>query len=196
MSSGEKINEHERHDYQPHTPKEDMDKFMNEQFTRELLIAEVGAPGNIFIVAEHNGTPAGYVRLRENNNPPERVRVYEEIKAGIWSYNGVFHLIDSWIEPDQNGHRVVFKFKLVAVEDDEDFSHEPIRTPQRRRIIPTSVKLKVWQRDGGKCIECGSTDELHFDHDLPYAKGGTSITEANVQLLCARHNLEKSDRIR
>jgi len=51
--------------------KEDMDKFMNEQFTRELLMEEVGAPGNIFIVAEHNGKPAGYVRLRENNNPPE-----------------------------------------------------------------------------------------------------------------------------
>jgi diamine N-acetyltransferase len=51
--------------------KEDMDKFMNEQFTREGLIAEVGAPGNIFIVAEHNEKPAGYARLRENNNPPE-----------------------------------------------------------------------------------------------------------------------------
>jgi hypothetical protein len=30
---------------------------------------------------------------------------------------------------------------------------------------------------------------------LPWSKGGTSITEENVQLLCARHNLEKSDRI-
>ena len=51
--------------------KEDMDKFMNEQFTPELLMAEVGAPGNIFIIAEHDGKPAGYARLRENNNPPE-----------------------------------------------------------------------------------------------------------------------------
>ncbi|HET9884772.1 MAG TPA: HNH endonuclease [Candidatus Binatia bacterium] len=42
---------------------------------------------------------------------------------------------------------------------------------------------------------CGATDELHFDHDLPWSKGGTSITEENVQLLCARHNLEKRDRI-
>ena len=128
--------------------------------------------------------------------PPERVRVYEKIKPGIWSYNGVFHLIDSWTERDQNGHRHVFKFKLIAVEGDEDFSHGPIPTPQRRRIIPTKIKLAVWQRDHGKCVECGATDELHFDHDLPWAKGGTSITEANVQLLCARHNLQKSDRIR
>jgi len=27
---------------------------------------------------------------------PERVRVYEKIRQGIWSYNGVFHLVDSW----------------------------------------------------------------------------------------------------
>ncbi|MEJ2255136.1 MAG: HNH endonuclease [Nitrospirota bacterium] len=42
---------------------------------------------------------------------------------------------------------------------------------------------------------CGATDELHFDHDLPYSKGGTSITEENVRILCARHNLKKSHKI-
>jgi hypothetical protein len=124
---------------------------------------------------------------------PERVRVYEKILSGIWSYNGVFHLIDSWTEFD--GKRRAFKFKLVAVEGDEDFSHAPVTTPERRRIIPTKVKLAVWKRDNGKCVECGATDELHFDHDLPWSKGGTSITASNVQLLCARHNLSKSDRI-
>src|SRR5262245_50319667 len=51
---------------------------------------------------------------------PERVRVYEKIRDGIWAYNGVFHLIDSWREHD--GQRQVFKFKLVAVVEDEDFS--------------------------------------------------------------------------
>jgi hypothetical protein len=30
---------------------------------------------------------------------------------------------------------------------------------------------------------------------LPYSKGGTSITEDNVQLMCARHNLEKGNKI-
>ena len=36
---------------------------------------------------------------------------------------------------------------------------------------------------------------LHFDHDIPFSKGGSSITAANVRLLCAKHNLEKSDKI-
>jgi 5-methylcytosine-specific restriction endonuclease McrA len=65
----------------------------------------------------------------------------------------------------------------------------------RRRVIPTAVKLEVWKRDGGKCAVCGADDELHFDHIVPYSKGGTSITAENVQLLCARHNLEKGDKI-
>lgn len=125
--------------------------------------------------------------------PPERVRVYEKLRQGVWSYNGMFHLVDAWQEHD--GHRNVFWFKLVAVEGEEDFSTAPPPDAQRRRLIPTTVKIEVWKRDGGKCVICGATDELHFDHDLPYSKGGSSIVAENVQLLCARHNLQKHDRI-
>lgn len=50
--------------------KEDMDKFMNEQFTREALMEEVGAENNIFLLAYDEEQPVGYVRIRENNNPP------------------------------------------------------------------------------------------------------------------------------
>jgi hypothetical protein len=130
---------------------------------------------------------------RQGSRLPERVRVYEKIKPGIWSYNGVFHLVDSWLERDE--FRVVCKFKLVAVEGEEDFAQPARVNAERRRLIPTSVKLEVWKRDGGKCSLCGATDELHFDHIVPFAKGGTSMTAANVQLLCARHNLAKGDRI-
>lgn len=124
---------------------------------------------------------------------PERVRVYEKIHTGIWAYNGVFHLVDSWRENE--GHRQVFKFRLVAVEDDENLAAPPTLNPTRRRLVPTSVKLAVWRRDQGRCVLCGATDELHFDHDLPWSKGGTSLQEENVQLLCARHNLQKRDNI-
>ena len=105
----------------------------------------------------------------------------------------MFHLIDARREHD--GKRNVYRFKLVAVEGEEDLSLPPRVGAQRRRLIPTAVKIEVWNRDGGKCVICGSTDELHFDHDLPYSKGGTSVTAENVQLLCARHNLQKHDRI-
>ncbi|HEX2628434.1 MAG TPA: GNAT family N-acetyltransferase [Chitinophagaceae bacterium] len=51
--------------------KENMDKFMNEVFTRQALIKEVGAPGNIFILAEDGPDVVCYARLRESNQPPE-----------------------------------------------------------------------------------------------------------------------------
>ncbi len=124
---------------------------------------------------------------------PERVRVYEKIKQGIWSYNGIFHLVDSWQEEDEG--RKVFKFKLVAVEGEEDFSVPVPSRPKSRRIIPTWVKVEVWRRDGGKCTKCGSEDDLHFDHIIPWSKGGSSETPDNIQLLCGKHNLEKHDRI-
>ncbi|MCX8044352.1 MAG: HNH endonuclease [Desulfobacterota bacterium] len=123
---------------------------------------------------------------------PEKVRVNEKIRPGIWSYNGVFELVDSWQEFD--GQRRVFKFKLIAVEESTSDNGSTSQIV-RRRIIPTSVKLEVWKRDGGKCVICGATDELHYDHIIPYSKGGTSLTAESIQLLCARHNLEKRDRI-
>jgi hypothetical protein len=35
----------------------------------------------------------------------------------------------------------------------------------------------------------------HFDHDLPYSRGGTSVNIDNVQLLCARHNISKGAKV-
>lgn len=63
------------------------------------------------------------------------------------------------------------------------------------RVIPSAVKLEVWKRDGGKCTICQSHDNLHFDHIIPYSLGGTSLDAKNIQLLCARHNSQKRDRI-
>jgi 5-methylcytosine-specific restriction endonuclease McrA len=65
------------------------------------------------------------------------------------------------------------------------------RLPSARRDkIPSPVRLFVWQRDGGKCVECGRKENLEFDHIIPLAEGGSS-TERNVQLLCERCNRKK-----
>jgi 5-methylcytosine-specific restriction endonuclease McrA len=125
--------------------------------------------------------------------PHEVVRVCERLRQGMWSYNGTFCLVNSWRQHAQG--RQVFKFRLLAVEDDEEFGAAVREATPRRRVIPTAVKLEVWKRDGGKCVMCGATGELHFGHIVPYSKGGTSLVARNVQLLCARHNLAKHDRI-
>jgi HNH endonuclease len=124
---------------------------------------------------------------------PSRVRVYEKIKAGIWSYNGVFSLVDSWTETI--GNRRVFKFKLHSIPDKANFASNEQQAIEQRRIIPSNVKLAVWKRDGGACVTCGSKQNLHFDHILPYSKGGTSDSEENIQILCMKHNIRKGAKL-
>lgn len=126
----------------------------------------------------------------------ELVKVYEKIKDGIWVFNGVFELVDAWIE--KSGKRKVFKFKLKVTDktiDEKEKRIIELKDLDHNRMIPTSVKLEVWKRDKGQCTQCGSKNNLHFDHIVPYAKGGTSLKAENIQLLCARHNLEKRDKI-
>lgn len=130
---------------------------------------------------------------RNQELPAELIRVYEKVRAGVWVYSGVFRLVDAWQE--ESGRRLVFKFRLELI--DEEVDEAPAEHPEieHTRLIPTAVKLEVWRRDRGKCVMCGSAGNLHFDHIIPYSRGGSSLTASNVQLLCARHNLEKRDRI-
>jgi len=54
-----------------HNTVDDMDRFLNVEFTTERLMAEVGAEGNTFLVAFIENELAGYARLRDAANPPE-----------------------------------------------------------------------------------------------------------------------------
>jgi len=130
---------------------------------------------------------------RNRELPAESVRVYEKVRPGIWVYNGVFRLVDAWQE--ESAGRVVFKFRLELT--DREINQEPAEEPdlEHTRMVPTPVKLEVWRRDKGRCVICGSAENLHFDHIIPFSRGGSSLTADNIQLLCARHNLEKRDRI-
>jgi hypothetical protein len=124
--------------------------------------------------------------------PPARIRVYEKLRDGIWSDRGLFDLTGYMYA--RVGGRKVFRFSMQLVIDEPTFDSVPI-PPAFNRAIPSYVKQAVYKRDRGKCVICGATTELHFDHDLPYSKGGSGLTEANVRILCVRHNLTKSARI-
>lgn len=66
--------------------------------------------------------------------------------------------------------------------------------PTRRVAIPRAVQREVWQRDGGRCVECGTREKLCFDHIVPFSRGGSNSIR-NLQLLCERCNLSKGNRI-
>lgn len=119
--------------------------------------------------------------------------MYDKIKTGIWAYAGVFELVDAWLHHESR--RRIFKFKLRVSDNPRESSGQEYEGIAHTRLIPTEVKKEVWKRDKGKCVLCGSQENLHFDHVLPFSKGGTSLLTGNIQLLCARHNLLKRDKI-
>lgn len=140
-----------------------------------------------------NGKFAECVKsLKRGECSAEIIKVYEKLFAGVWSFRGSFELVNYSYE--MSGIRKVFRFRLELL-DEYATPKESSGLKPRSRIIPTNVKKDVWVRDGGQCVICGAKDELHFDHDIPYSKGGASITAENVKILCARHNLEKHDKI-
>jgi 5-methylcytosine-specific restriction endonuclease McrA len=53
------------------------------------------------------------------------------------------------------------------------------------------VRLFVWQRDRGKCVQCGSRERLEFDHIIPVIASGSN-TKRNIQLLCESCHRPKS----
>jgi hypothetical protein len=132
-------------------------------------------------------------RYKRGEGAPELVRVYDKIRSGIWVFSGIFELIDAWQETSDR--RRVFKFKLRLVGEKREARRQETASLEHDRLIPTPVKQFVWKRDKGRCVKCGRQDNLHFDHIIPYSKGGSSLLAENIQLLCARHNLAKHDRI-
>ena len=64
----------------------------------------------------------------------------------------------------------------------------------KTRYIPQGIRNEVWTRDNGQCVECGTREDLQFDHIIPFEKGGASTPE-NLQILCKECNLKKSNKI-
>jgi ribosomal protein S18 acetylase RimI-like enzyme len=57
--------------FAPDNTKEDMDKFLSEQFTKGALMMEVGLREHTFLLAYADEEAAGYVKLRDGKKPGE-----------------------------------------------------------------------------------------------------------------------------
>lgn len=80
----------------------------------------------------------------------------------------------------------------VLIDEKQSIKH---KTP---REINLRLRYKVLLRDNFKCRICGaspsndSSIKLHIDHIIPWSKGGETTIE-NLQTLCSKCNLGKSD---
>lgn len=56
--------------------------------------------------------------------------------------------------------------------------------------ITDEDRAAIFERDGWKCLKCGSTEELTIDHVIPISKGGRNDPD-NAQALCLNCNVQK-----
>jgi hypothetical protein len=114
-------------------------------------------------------------------------RVHRSGRAVIFeatggSFDGEYHLNDSeWTAAVADVAAMISQRRLVTGGRDT-------------RSVPHHVKNEVWRRDGGRCVQCGASEHLEYDHIIPYSKGGATSVN-NLQVLCRRCNVAKGGRI-
>ncbi|HEX3510353.1 MAG TPA: HNH endonuclease signature motif containing protein [Solirubrobacteraceae bacterium] len=124
------------------------------------------------------------------------VQLCQDGRRNLWQYQEGFYWDDDGLGAGdvkalvlQRKRRLEQKLTSAHSTMRAEEAGHPTRTP-----IPTELRRAVFERDGGKCVECRGAFDLQYDHILPVALGGATTLE-NLQLLCADCNRRKSDSI-
>ncbi len=101
---------------------------------------------------------------------------------------------DNSSETMEQTNEIITKHKKIIDYPEPPYKHNTQREPN------THLVLKVYRRDKFRCRKCGASPAidpsvvLHIDHIIPWSKGGETVFD-NLQTLCSKCNLKKSDLI-
>jgi hypothetical protein len=131
--------------------------------------------------------------LREQQETPVCVFADKEQRYSWWLFRDEFFCDDDGYDSTEVKALVLERLmqrerrvrRAVALMEQEEVLAEPAR-----ELIPDEVRIFVWNRDGGRCVRCGSQERLEFDHVIPIRLGGSN-TARNLQVLCEACNRAK-----
>ncbi len=140
--------------------------------------------------------PEGKVAEMHARQAEQPVALLKDRRRVLWHFHERFYWDDEQL-PAEDVMALV-----LQRERSQDRKLESARSLMRaeqngersRPPIPRDLRLAVFERDGGKCVECGSSFDIQYDHILPFARGGATTFE-NLQILCGDCNRQKSDHI-
>lgn len=163
--------------------------------TWNLALSKAGGQGgNCFHANEDMMLNIKNVWLAKGNQPTRRDMDNKELSNissntylrhyGTW-YNALESFSDYINETDDN----------ASLQPQNVSTSKP--THKTKREPNDRLKIKVLMRDGNRCricgVECsGGLHNIHFDHIIPWSKGGETVLE-NLQILCSSCNEAKGN---
>jgi 5-methylcytosine-specific restriction endonuclease McrA len=121
------------------------------------------------------------------------VAVHIEGRTTWWSFRNKFYWDDDGLSQREVMALILDRERKKTRQVERAVAAMDGRAPSassRRERIPEAVQNAVWNRDQGRCVQCGSRERLEFDHIIPVARGGGN-TARNLQLLCESCNRSK-----
>lgn len=132
--------------------------------------------------------------LKQQLDTPVRVILNSGDGRACWMFHGRFYWETEGLKPNEVKALLMSKERRKARTIERALAEqqgiESGSRRSRRERIPQSIQNEVWNRDGGRCVECGSRERLEYDHIVPVARGGSN-TARNLQLLCESCNRAK-----
>jgi len=75
------------------------------------------------------------------------------------------------------------KLGYISQDEADAYYKQRKKIQARKNYVPQKVRAAVLQRDGHKCLLCGTPEDLIVNHIVSVNKGGTSEVD-NLQTLC------------
>lgn len=186
------------------------DKIRSAGYNHDFHYSSPNRDGEYFHFFRHDYPAYGIVEVNPTHAATQNSRFVTRITKGDWlvflntqrdvydAYIKELPSIKAQLEREAIAKKIKERYrkreleKLVRQEliDSGELYGEQTKRPP----IPREVVDAVYKRDGGRCVYCGSVENLHLDHIIPFSRGGATNVE-NLQLLCQKCNLEKSNKI-
>lgn len=110
--------------------------------------------------------------------------ILEKDGEAIWLYQGEWVVADPALSLDD----------LAVLKDAPEEVEDEAEGLGGAHSLDLEAVQFTWERDGGRCTNCGSYANLVIDHVIPVYLGGGDAA-SNLQLLCRNCSREKSHRL-